>query len=59
MKSENENESEINLENNFPDFDEEKSKSQNWFWNVSSPIWNIIWVSQIFQNCIYYHFLLF
>jgi hypothetical protein len=36
MKSENENESEINLENNFPDFDEEKSKSQNWFWNVSS-----------------------
>jgi hypothetical protein len=29
MKSENENESEIILENNFPDFDEENSKSQN------------------------------
>jgi hypothetical protein len=29
MKSENENESEISKENNFPDFDEEKSKSQN------------------------------
>ena len=59
MKSENDNESEINLENNFPDFDEEKSKSQNWFWNVSSPILNIIWVSHIFQNCICYYFLLF